>query len=260
VFAAADALGYGARGLGLALLQQAVESWMLARPLAALGVGEIGVWQGPPGWNASLAVRRRALAALAGLRCLLALWLLLEGPCWALPASTLATYLSLLATRGPMNGGSDSMTVTLGLGLSLAWLGADNPVWRALGLYFVAVHAVLSYFVAGVSKLKEPSWRSGAALLPLLGSTRYAAPAGFRAFVSHPLRARVASYAVLAMECAFPLALLGPIWTIGFLSLGSFFHVLNGFALGLHRFWPVWLSTYPAVAYLSDQLARGSWA
>lgn len=246
-YEAADALGLCARGFGLAALQQALEGFRLAPALVALGFRL-------PVTGSAEATQLCAWRMLSGLRLGLGVCLLISGASWLIPLLALSNAWNWAGTRGPFNGGSDSMTATLGLGLSVAWLGRELPWLSSLGLYFIAVHAVLSYFVSGLAKLKEPAWRSGSALAAALSGPRYNGSAWLLALLEVPTLARVASYGTIAFECLFPLALLRPEWTLGTLAAGAAFHGVNSFALGLHRFLPVWLSTYPAIVYLSIQL------
>lgn len=249
-FAAMEALDLCSRGLGLAVLQQAVEGLQLAPVLADLGLNRSWPFGG------TAASRRRAWLVISGVRLMLGLGLLFSGASFLIPLVAALNAAHWAGARGTLNGGSDSMTATLGLGLSVAWLGQDVDTLRVLGLYFVAVHAVLSYFVSGVAKLKEPAWRSGTALSLALGGPRYGAPARLLALLRVRSLALTMSYGILLFECLFPLALLVPAWTLAFVTLGAAFHGVSGMALGLHRFVPVWLSTYPAVFYLSGQLAH----
>ena len=113
---------------------------------------------------------------------------------------------------------------------------------------------VFSYFVAGVIKVVRPSWRSGAGLGLLLASNRYGTPAWMSRLVARPLLARGASLAVLAFECGFPAALLGPHLALTFLGFGALFHACNTLAFGLNRFLFAWLAAYPSLLFFGAEL------
>jgi hypothetical protein len=241
-----EALTWCCRGFGLALVQQAAESLLLGRAFRALGLWRSGdLVQGG-------IVNSAVQVSIHSARFALGLALLGLGPSAALPLATLLTLFGLVPTEGAANGGSDGMTVTLGLGLSGSWMFRDHPVGAWVGLYFIAVHGALSYFLAGVTKLKEPTWRDGRAIGGLVQLTRYAAGGQVATWLLRrgPF-SRALSVGVLAFECAFPVALFRSDWALGFFFVGAVFHVANARLLGLHRFWPVWLATYPAIYWVS---------
>jgi hypothetical protein len=155
--------------------------------------------------------------------------------------------------RGPYNGGSDAMTMVVLLGVSIARMFEGERA-RQIGLGYVAAQLVLSYFVAGVVKLRSPRWRDGSALVALGGAHQYAlAPRVTRLLddrrPSARLGARAACWTLLSFECVFPLALLDRTVCLTLLALGASFHVVNARVLGLNRFLWAWLAAYPALFY-----------
>jgi hypothetical protein len=186
--------------------------------------------------------------------------LLALGPSPALVVIAMTTLLVCARFRGTFNGGSDSMTVLALLGLSVAALFPARPRVALGGLGYIALQATLSYFVAGVIKLKEPSWRRGRALAGFSQLPRYGVPAGARALLGRPVLGRFAAWTILLFECAFPLALLGPRICLPFLVLSLVFHVLNDALFGLNRFLFAWAAAYPAIYYVSQfGPLGGSW-
>jgi hypothetical protein len=228
-----DAVVWTARLFAWSWLLQALELWLVRRDLEQLYPWAIvrrdyGVrFAFPLTWSIAL-------------QSLLALALLTPYACF--PWLALALALAQAARfRGSYNGGSDAMTLVVLLGLALA--RSFDP---RLGLAYIAAQLVLSYFVAGVFKLRDPSWRDGSALAALLSAPQYR---------DTPLRLpRMAGYAVLGFECAFPLALLDVQLTWAFALLGLAFHVLNARVLGLNRFLWTWLAAYPALFAWSVRL------
>ena len=90
-------------------------------------------------------------------------------------ASVIANMLLLgnsiwltVRSRGPVCGGSDSMLFQVQLGLLIGSLGFLEPTLVKLGLGWIAAQSVLSYFLAGVSKLRTDDWWNGRALQNLL--------------------------------------------------------------------------------------------
>ena len=76
----------------------------------------------------------------------------------------ISTVLILIRWRGAFNGGSDFMTVVVLTGLLVAQVAQFfiGPVlaWKA-GLWYIAIHAISSYFISGTIKLLHPEWRNG---------------------------------------------------------------------------------------------------
>lgn len=184
-----------------ALLLQTVELWSLRREVAP-------VW----GW---WVLARPVLAAQA----VAALGLCFDRR-WALVALLTTIWIGW-GFRGTFNGGSDNMTVVVLCAL----------LWPAGGRLYLAVQLCLSYFVAGVVKLRQPSWWDGTALRAFLGP-------GWPAWVG---------WGVIVWECLFPLALVSRGFAGGFCAVGVAFHLANCRLLGLNRFLWIWLAAYPAL-------------
>jgi len=251
------------RALALALLLQAIEL-LQARAVFADG----GIWS----WS----VLRREHAALpAPLRWLFALVLpqtpfvglllmeLVAALLLGLGVSTVAPFLLFAEVavcvrfRGTFNGGSDTLTVLITMALSVAWLfdAEHQPIVGKACLAYVAVQVTLSYFIAGLAKLKESDWRSGAALLSFVRSGQYGAPAWVQRALDGKRRCQVLSWGVLLFECGFPLAWLSPRTRLGLLALGFAFHVGNWLVFGLNRFVFAWAAAYPALLFGSQLVA-----
>lgn len=195
-----------------------------------------------------LLVVRRELRAQLGVRVTL-LALVQLASALALPCCGYAAWPALLsvlavaiAFRGTYNGGSDAMLVIVLGALALASVGQAR-----VGMAYAAAQLVLSYFVAGVAKLRDRAWRDGRALPILAALPQYNVPPRLAALLATAPRA--AAWAMLAFECGFPLALLGGKLAIGFLVAGAAFHLANAVCFGLNRFLWTWLAAYPALLY-----------
>ena len=130
----------------------------------------------------------------------------------------LTTVLTAVRFGGTLNGGSDYMTVVALSSLLVPW-----------GQTYLAVQLTLSYFVAGLVKIRHRDWRNGSALTRLTG-----------------LPAQLA-WPVLIWECTFPLAWLNHTFCLAYLAVGVVFHLANTKILGLNRFFWVWLAAYPSL-------------
>lgn len=126
----------------------------------------------------------------------------------------------------------------------------DEDVGRA-ALLFLALQACLSYATAGWSRRHLPSWRNGTAVgqlwaLPQAGTP----PALGRWITARPWMNRALTWGTLAVECSFPLALLGPPWLCAaYLAWGVSFHLSNALVMGLNGFLWAWLALYPAIIW-----------
>lgn len=175
----------------------------------------------------------------------------------ATPLLLFAEVAVCVRFRGTFNGGSDYLTVLTTMALALAWLlgAAERPMVGKACLGYIAVQLTLSYFIAGLSKLKEADWRNGAALRGFVRSPQYGAPAFAQRLLDGKRRCQILSWFVLLFECGFPLAWLGPRVCTAVIALGFAFHLGNWLFFGLNRFVFAWAAAYPALLFGSQLLA-----
>lgn len=260
-----DTLLWIQRLLAIGLLIQTGELFFLRKDITT-------IWDWPtlsqdfPAWLRRLLAPFLAndqISLLLGLQMLAALGLLVFPEpifIWILFATTLMINLRF---RGTFNGGSDFMTLLILYSLGAVSLFDLNVFSfssetrsKALfaGLSYIGVQAVLSYFIAGVIKLKNSDWRNGQALTGFLELTIYPQP---RILTSLHFNAAL-GWLVLLFECTFPLALLHPFLCLIYLGLGFLFHLGNAFCFGLNRFTWAWLASYPAILFLCAVLHQDS--
>ncbi len=194
-----------------------------------------------------------------GLRLVLALMLVLAP---VPPLSWLAVIVHALLllnsvwltvrSRGPVCGGSDTMFFQVQLGLLIAGLGFLEPFLVKLGLGWIAAQSVLSYFLAGVSKLRNAGWWMGRALQNLLASEGpYVVFAPARRLASNRRLCAVLGGGMVGLELIFPAVLILPMEGKAIvLSMGLLFHLANALLLGFNRFLWAWAATYPALLAL----------
>lgn len=154
--------------------------------------------------------------------------------------------------RGPFNGGSDKMSLLVLTMLMIAHL-APGRLWQEMALGYLGVQLVLSYVVSGWVKLRNPEWRSGQALADVFAFSAYPVSAAMRGWAERPRMLWAAGWAVMLLEVAFPLALLHPAALALALCLTGVFHLGNALCFGLHRFFWIWLSAYPALIWLQGR-------
>jgi hypothetical protein len=234
----------------------------LAAGIAALELAWVHrAWRtGPLARATRPAAGRRRLADLAfGARGTATLVALLLGSALVLPwtESSLPAWLAAGATlglsvrfRGTYNGGSDAMLLVVLLALALV---RTDPRLALAGLGYAAVHLVLSYAISGVAKLREPRWRDGTALDTLVRLPQYGVPPRLIAILTRPA-AKLATFAMLGFECAFPIALLDPTVCVVALVGAAVFHLVNAIVFGLNRFLWAWLAAFPALLFWVERL------
>jgi hypothetical protein len=162
-----------------------------------------------------------------------------------------SSALLALRMRGPLCGGSDSMFFQVQLGLWVAALGTLNPLLPRLGLSWIAAQSVLSYFLAGASKLRHPGWRNGSALRHLmLSEGPYVLHVAARRLAHSSSLCILGGWGLVLFQVLFPLVLVvSSEARVALLALGCVFHLANALTLGLNRFFWAWLATYPALLH-----------
>ena len=168
------------------------------------------------------------------------------------------TLLLLVRWRGAFNGGSDFMTLVTLTGMLIAQvvaLLADKGLGWAVGLSYIAIHTLSSYFVSGWIKLLQPEWRSGRALTVFLNGGIYG-PLSPDSIFRRPWVAMLCSWAFILWEAVFPLTLLNPHSALLFMVIAAVFHFLVFWFFGLNRFFGAWLTNLTAVWFFSGWVSR----
>lgn len=163
--------------------------------------------------------------------------------------SLLLTQL-LLAFRfkGTFNGGSDYMTLLTIAALFSASLSPNNKLFFIPFMY-LAVQVILSYFLAGVAKLRDKEWRDGPAICNIINGPNFAPPDIFKFLVKNKIVAFFICWMIIGFELLLPLIVFFP-GKIFLVLMGLFFfHLINFFIFGLNRFVFAWVATYPALIY-----------
>lgn len=155
--------------------------------------------------------------------------------------------------QGAYNGGADKLAMLTLTCLALAH-AAPTPFWSEMALAYLAVQLVMSYFISGWVKLANPDWRSGAALRDVFAFSAYPVSGNMRAISERSDLTFAASWIVITFEIMFPLSLAHPMLLAGALIVATGFHLANAIALGLNRFFWIWLSAYPALIWFQGRM------
>lgn len=172
---------------------------------------------------------------------------------WPLVAMGGLSLLILMRFQGPYNGGSDRMGL-LALWCLIAAQLLPTPAGREIAFGYLGLQLTLSYAVAGGVKLINPDWRSGRALADVFRFSAYPVSEALREWADRPRAMRTMSWAVIALELAFPLSLATQPTLIAALTLAAVFHLANACLFGLNRFFWTWLAVYPAILWLQDRV------
>lgn len=157
------------------------------------------------------------------------------------------TCLSLEKFKGPFNGGSEYMTIMVVTALAITGFWTDSPLLHRIVWYYVGAQLVISYFMAGVVKLKQKKWLNGLYLKRVLLGTFYEVHPMGQKLAQNTKFCRLASWSVIAFEVVFPMVFLKHEMLPYFLGTAFLFHLGNFFFFGLNRFVFSWLAAYPAL-------------
>ena len=156
--------------------------------------------------------------------------------------------------RGRLNGGSDAMLFQVLVGLCVSWFGALirgnlGEVLQIAGLSWISIQVTVSYFIAGAIKARNRRWWKGDVFFEILQKPIYSISPWIKNVAKSHGALCSASAGVIVFELTFPLVWIFPQFLGIYLALGILFHFAVGLTFGLHRFFWVWLSTYPAVYF-----------
>lgn len=167
----------------------------------------------------------------------------------------LSTLVLLLLTARQRYGqdGADQMTLIVGITCTMTFAPGSTETAMQIGLWFLALQAVLAYLSAGIAKLVSDVWRRGLAVGLVVDTASYGSRAAGELLRRLTWMGRLLTWGTVVFELTFVLALIGP-WqvTIALLVGGVVFHVGIAAVMGLNNFIPAFVSTYPAVLWASQ--------
>ncbi len=157
-------------------------------------------------------------------------------------AATGADKMGLIVLAGALIG-----TVAIAIG---------DPALLLAGCLVSGGQLLICYMIAGLSKLRQPAWRSGAELAGVMAHTIWGAP-----WAAQLARRRgvalTASWTLMLGEALFPLALLArESWLILALAAMLAFHVATAVVMRLTLFPWAFGAAYPSVLLLGYVVRR----
>ncbi|WP_405833257.1 MULTISPECIES: hypothetical protein [unclassified Streptomyces] len=144
----------------------------------------------------------------------------------------------LCAVRHPFGrDGADEMLLLLIVGLTVAFLVPSQPA-KVIAVLFVCAQLTLSYFVAGLSKLRSRAWMREGVLGGILCTEAYGRiPQLGRWMRSHRRLDHAGGLVVVALEVAYPAVLvLPPLYASAWLLAMLGFHFATAIVMGLNTF------------------------
>ncbi|MFK5915092.1 MAG: HTTM domain-containing protein [Woeseiaceae bacterium] len=174
-------------------------------------------------------------------------------PLWVSSALLVIGLISLRRFYGPYNGGADKMSLLILSCLVLAHL-ANTPFWKEMAFSYLALQLVLSYFISGWVKIRNPEWRSGQALIDVFQFSAYPVSEEHRKWAARPQVLFIMSWAVMIFELLFPFALITSTSLILALVIAACFHLANAFLFGLNRFFWIWITAYPSILWFQQRI------
>lgn len=165
----------------------------------------------------------------------------------------LHSFAVLYRFQGPYNGGSDRMGLLILFCLTLSHI-LPYQNWKEVALGYLALQLILSYFISGYVKILNPEWRTGQALQDVFCFSAYPASETLRGWAQRPRVLFIMSWSVIVFELLFPFAFLSFKLLPVALLLAAAFHLANAFLFGLNRFFWIWLSAYPSILWLQENL------
>jgi hypothetical protein len=167
----------------------------------------------------------------------------------ALLALTLVANLLFQLRTAFGTDGADQMN-TLTLGALVVDAVSNSPLVRAAALWFQALQLVLSYFIAGVAKLRGEEWRQGRAPTLIFSTRMYGVPPFGRWLGQHPRVSWLMAWIVIVTETSYPLVFVAPpSLAMAIMAGGLGFHVFTAFAMGLNTFFWAFTAAYPALIW-----------
>ena len=151
--------------------------------------------------------------------------------------------------------GSFHMNMIIITSLFLYSLFPAQSFGAHLCIYFIGIQGILSYLIAGITKLQGEKWRNGQAIIGIFGTKTY----GNQMFYSYVLKYESLSlllgWFIIFFEIAYVFVLVVPFeYKLLILFTGFCFHAFNSLFMGLNNFFFSFLNAYPAILFLAMML------
>lgn len=157
----------------------------------------------------------------------------------------ITSLLISIRFRGSFNGGSDMMSFVVLTGVIVSFAGS-TPEIQKFGLIYIAIHALYSYFKAGLAKIKQKDWRDGSALIGFLNSSLYPEIRSLR--ISRRM-SLILGWSVIGFELGVVCLPFIREYVGIYFVLAIVFHLIVFASFGLNRFFWIWMCSWPAIFF-----------
>ena len=175
-------------------------------------------------------------------------------------AAALLSSLLLVYRAGPGQDGSFQLRILILTVLFACSISPWDSLPFRLGLHFLSLQLIFSYFLAGIAKLRGAPWRNGTGLVGIFGTVYHGSGWVYRLLSRRPALSKALSWFVIGFEVLFPLVLVGNGWLVAaLLAVTTLFHLATSFLMGLKGFFLSFAAGYPTLIYCLGQLPWGEW-
>jgi hypothetical protein len=165
----------------------------------------------------------------------------------------IVTFINLIlqVRNSQSNDGSDQMAMICFIALLFANFINTELSW-SIALVFIAAQASLAYGVSGILKMLKKEWHNGESARRVLKTSSYGNKKALGLALEYNWIAKLFGLFViygdtlLAFSFALPPIICGCV-----LIFGVFLHIGIGSVMGLNTFLWSYVSTYPAIFYVS---------
>jgi hypothetical protein len=165
-------------------------------------------------------------------------------------------FILLSGNSGSSGADKMGLIVLVGTLIGTVALVTGDAALLLAGCLVSGGQLLICYMVAGVSKLRQAHWRSGAELAGVMAHPIWGAPWAAAVLRPGPV-ALAASWALMVSEALFPLALLAPEpWLTIALAVMFSFHVATALIMRLTLFPWAFVAAYPSVLLLGQFFHR----
>lgn len=242
-----ETLELTSRLLALLAILQSLEFFKIRPWTSDLGVWRWSDLSGELGRGFGFLLNPKGFLFLNLVRIFVSLTILFSPNVWGLSSLLILHIFTLLRWLGAFNGGSDSMNLLLLTSTTFGMAGSNSPMVVEGVLWVIAIQLGLSYFKAGLFKIKNAEWRNGFALKEFLSSPIYEQTKVSEWLSNSPKSLLLGAWFLLLFELSFPVVFFSAQLFWIYFTVAILFHGLNAYFFGLNRFLYSWLIAYPAL-------------
>jgi len=149
------------------------------------------------------------------------------------------------------NNGADQLTNVILIAAVVASIGAANETIVVYSLFFIALQTSIAYFTSGINKVNR-NWLNGVYLKDVLSTAMFGNPMVLRKFRKMKHAFWSCSLLMIFGELLLAFCMFFPSTACVYILAGGFvFHLTVAYIMGFNTFLFTFLSTYPAIYFVS---------